>query len=473
MSALLAASLAATVSLSPCHVAGAAQAVECGSLTVPAQRDASDDRRLTLQFIRMPAPEAGNAPILFLPGGPGQAGSDIVNIVRAILGTSNRAHDLLIPDFRGTGKSGALPCHFDPDMLQTDLAASVQAVADCRDALQADGIDLSDYNSDAIADDMAELVRALGYEQVHLYGGSYGTRAAQVIMRRHPELVRSAVLDGVAPLGWAVGGRMGADAQAALEAVAAACGAQAACAVAFPNIQAQLRRVVERADSGASTQQLPDPRSGAAKPVTVDSLMLAGAVRGVLYNAPLTRLLPWMIAQADAGNVLPLHAASQEFAGDLSESISMGMMLSVLCREDISRLNDTAPANERNSFAGTAIRDYWRAACAEWPVDAANADFDQPLDTNTPTLLLSGVWDPVTPPRNGDQLDQTLANSRHIVVQGTAHIAGYRGCMPRLIAAFYADLQPEALDTGCLDVLETPAFMTTGLAPGATIEAGQ
>ena len=196
-------------------------------------------------------------------------------------------------------------------------------------------------------------------------------------------------------------------------------------------------------------------------------------MRGVLYNAALTRLLPWMIAQADAGNVLPLHAASQEFAGDLSESISMGMMLSVLCREDISQLDDTAPAVERNSFAGTAIRDYWRAACTEWPVEAAQADFHTPLVSNTPTLLLSGVWDPVTPPRNGDQLDQTLTNSRHIVVQGTAHIAGYRGCMPRLISQFYTDLQPDALDTACLDVLQTPVFMTTGLAPGAAPEAKQ
>lgn len=475
MSLFLAASMAAAVSLSPCHVSGAAQAVECGTLTVPAQRPATaDGRTLELHFIRIPAAESGNAPILFLPGGPGQAGSDIVAVARAILGPSSRAHDLLIPDFRGTGKSGALTCSFATDLVQTDIDASVRETAKCRDALEAEGIVLADYNSSAIADDMAQLVRALGYEQVNLYGGSYGTRAAQVIMRRHPELVRSAVMDGVAPLGWTVGGRMGADAQAALEAVAAACAKQASCAEAFPNIEAQLRRVLAQAErNGATTRQLPDPRTGEPEPVTIDSLMLTGAVRGVLYNAPLTRLLPWMIAQADAGNVVPLHTAAQEFAGDMSETISLGMMLSVLCSEDVGRLQGAVPAAERNSFAGSAIRDYWQAGCGEWPVPRATSEFDTPVTTDIPSLLLSGVWDPVTPPRNGEMLAETLPNARHIAVQGTAHIAGYRGCMPRLVAQFYDNPDPAALETDCLDVLKTPAFMTTGLAPGATTEAAQ
>ena len=475
MSLVLAAGVAAAMSMSPCHVAGTAQSVECGTLEVPAQRGSADDQRmLTTHFIRIPAAEAGNTPVLFLPGGPGQAGSDIVAIVLAILGPASRKHDVLIPDFRGTGKSGALLCDFDPDVLQTDLDASVEAVADCRDALKDDGINLADYSSDAIADDMAQLVQTLGYEQVNLYGGSYGTRAAQVIMRRHPNLVRSAVLDAIAPLGWTVGGHMGANAQAALEAVALACAEQAACAEAFPNVDAQLRRVLASAQSGdAALRSLPDPRTGQLEPASIDALMLSGAVRGVLYSAPLTRLLPWMIAEADNGNVLPLHTAAQDFAGDMAETLSLGMMLSVLCREDVGRLKGEAPATERNSFAGSTIHDYWQSACAEWPVPQATADFDVPVTANIPSLLLSGVWDPVTPPHNGEMLAETLPNARHIVLPGTAHIAGYRGCMPRVLAQFYEGADLAALETDCLDVLSTPVFMTSGLAPGATAEAAQ
>lgn len=467
--------LAAALALNPCHVAGAAQRVECGTMTVPAQRGNPDDTRtLDLQFIRIPAAESGNTPILFLPGGPGQAGSDIVAIARAILGKAAQSHDLLIPDFRGTGKSGALQCAFDPELLQTDIEASTQAVAGCRDQLQANGIELDDYNSETIADDMAQLVRELGHPQVNLYGGSYGTRSAQVIMRRHPELVRSAVLDGVAPMGWIIGSRMGADAQAALEAVATACAAQPACNAAFPSIEQTLRELLGRTDGRGQTRTtLPNPRSGQPEPAVIDSLMLTGAVRGVLYNAPMTRLLPWMIVQAANGNVLPLHAASQEFAGDLSDKMSLGMMLSVLCREDVGRLQAAAPEAELQSFAGTAIRDYWQAACSVWPVQRATSDFDTPVSAAIPSLLLSGVWDPVTPPRNGEMLADTLPNARHIAVQGTAHIAGYRGCMPRLIADFYDRPDPEAIDASCLDVLTTPEFMTSGLAPGAPAEAAQ
>ena len=39
----------------------------------------------------------------------------------------------------------------------------------------------------------------LGYGAINIYGGSYGTRAALVYLRRHAGHVRSVVRDGVAP----------------------------------------------------------------------------------------------------------------------------------------------------------------------------------------------------------------------------------------------------------------------------------
>ena len=459
--------LAAALSLSPCHITGVAHAVECGTLHVPADHAMPDGPTLPMHVVRIPAPEAGHTPVFFLPGGPGQAGSDIVGVARAILQGANRRHDLIIPDFRGTGRSGALHCPMDPDVMLDDPDATAEAVAACRDSLLADGVELSRYASAQIADDMVALADALGYAQINLYGGSYGTRAAQVIMRRHPARVRAAVLDAVAPLGWVIGGSMGADAQAALEAVIAACAEQAACATAFPDIDRQLREVLARVAHAPPTVDLPNPRTGVVDAVRITPLVLAGAVRGVLYSAPLTRLLPWMIDQAAAGNHAPLHAAAYEFSADMQDSISLGMMLSVLCREDVGRLTGPPPATEVRSFAGTAVIDFWSAACQQWPVPRAGTRFDTPVTADIPTLILSGAWDPVTPPANGQALAATLPRARHLVASGTAHIAGYRGCMPRLIDRFLEAADPDAVDADCLDTLAVHAFMTSALAPGA------
>src|SRR5829696_5064324 len=62
------------------------------------------------------------------------------------------------------------------------------------------GVDLSQYNSIASANDTVALVKALGYDDYNLYGVSYGTRLALEVMRNHPESgLRSVVLDSTYP----------------------------------------------------------------------------------------------------------------------------------------------------------------------------------------------------------------------------------------------------------------------------------
>jgi pimeloyl-ACP methyl ester carboxylesterase len=59
-----------------------------------------------------------------------------------------------------------------------------------------EGADLRRYTTPLAVDDTGRGPAALGYEKINLYGGSYGTRVALVYLRRHPERIRSVVLDG-------------------------------------------------------------------------------------------------------------------------------------------------------------------------------------------------------------------------------------------------------------------------------------
>jgi pimeloyl-ACP methyl ester carboxylesterase len=143
--------------------------------------------------------------------------------------------------------------------------------------------------------------------------------------------------------------------------------------------------------------------------------------------------------------------------GDLGESIMHGMQLSVICSEDAGRfVVDPADAD---SLLGTDMITVMQAQCAGWPKGERPKDFHDPLKSEVPVLLLSGEFDPVTPPRYGDEAAEGYAKGRHLVVRGRGHIVLTAGCMPRLAAEFVAQADAKALDASCLDVMPViPAF---------------
>src|SRR6185503_4363893 len=72
-----------------------------------------------------------------------------------------------------------------------------QAMHACYNRLISQGIDLNGFNSLQNAADVADIIHALGYQQMTLYGVSYGTRLALTTMRLYPSVVRATVLDSV------------------------------------------------------------------------------------------------------------------------------------------------------------------------------------------------------------------------------------------------------------------------------------
>jgi len=215
--------------------------VDCGYLLTPERHANPDGAQLYLAvaIIRARSGAAEPDPIIYLEGGPGgSALSGIDGWVNAALG-ENR--DIILVDQRGTGYSEpGLFCEFynyDFDIEEVD---SVTHHAACVENLRADGIDVSAYNSAESAADVALLIEALGYEQVNLYGISYGTRVALTVMRDYPDLIRAVVLDSPfpphvngfeeqAPNGWA-----------AMQALFDACDADPDCADAFPDLEGRL-----------------------------------------------------------------------------------------------------------------------------------------------------------------------------------------------------------------------------------------
>jgi pimeloyl-ACP methyl ester carboxylesterase len=76
------------------------------------------------------------------------------------------------------------------------------------------------------------------------------------------------------------------------------------------------------------------------------------------------------------------------------------------------------------------------AQCAWWPRDAANARASAPVSRGSiPVLVVSGVYDPITPVAFGNEVAAYL-NAPHLVVNAAAHGAVGTRCGVEALADF-------------------------------------
>jgi pimeloyl-ACP methyl ester carboxylesterase len=450
----------ATVVLDTCRLPGVDVAARCGGLEVWEDREAKSGRRIKLDIAVIPARlRARQAdPIVVLAGGPGQGAVSLASQVLPLFTRLNDARDIVLIDQRGTGNSHPLDCDDEEDatlqsMFEDTLPQRV--VQHCLETLDADP---SMYITSIAVEDYDEALTALGYGAVNLWGGSYGTRVALEFLRRHGSRVRSVVLDGVAPAGMKLPLSFVADGDAALERLLDDCDHEERCRQLYPGLRktiADVRGELARHPARASIQ---DPRTGERETIDVSENVFLSGIFRPLYVAELASLLPFGISAAAQGDFNPLLAQNLEFADDVSENLSIGMHLSVICAEDVPRITPEDLDKLRGSFFGRALVDDFINACRTWPKGKVPADFYDPVRSAVPVLMLSGGIDPATPPRHAQQVAATLANARHFVAPRVGHGVSLHGCAPRLVESF-VKAPAEKLDGKCLERIPRPLFV--------------
>ena len=93
------------------------------------------------------------------------------------------------------------------------------------------------------------------------------------------------------------------------------------------------------------------------------------------------------------------------------------------------------------------------------------ADLRGPVQSNVPTLLLSGEADPVTPPEYAAEVAKDLSNSRQVILKGMGHNVMYRGCLPKVINDFLESGRVDALELSCADTIQPDPFFLTFSGP--------
>lgn len=443
----------------------------CLIFMVAENPDEPEGRQIPLQVLLLPAlnTEASDDPVVVLAGGPGQAATTLVQLAQ-IFRQVRQDRDIIFMDQRGTGELSPLQCDFEETeennlSLDEILALQLVLIRACLSNMEARP---EFYSTDIAIKDLEALRQYLGYRQLNLWGGSYGTRVALAYLQAYPEFTRTLVIDGVAPPAISLPLYMERDASTALSLILADCAEQPSCNNAYPDLARHFEEVVEKLTNQATPQIIlsRDALDNSESELTFNRDMFMALLRAPLYGRETQRLVPFMIEQAYEGNFAPLIAA----AGSADAGINQAMYLSVVCNEDLSLFSTEALINERNNdyiinseiFSVPTIE-----ACKLWPQREIPATYFEPVVSDRPVLIFSGALDPVTPSVWGEQVHATLNNSQHIIVPGFAHSTFNSACTINMLNDFIEAANFSDLEFDCLEQIKRrPFFINAGGAAG-------
>lgn len=437
---------------------------ECGELWVNENPDDPQSKKISLNILRLPAisPVAEKDPLFLIQGGPGGSSVEMAKQIHYVFWDVRKNRDLIFVDQRGTGKSNPLKCKKPPEELNQSKEKQQREWMDteiqrCADEFRASS---AFYTTPYAVRDLDAVRQALGYESINLWGGSYGTRVVMEYARQFPMNLRSMVLDGVAPVELALPDYFARDAMQSLTQINEHCLQDKNCSSLYGNMLEKIAVILKRLEQAAIeekpiTIQYPDPRHEQIKTLVLNAREFSMLIFSALYSRDLAALLPKIISDAEKEDYQALASlndlATKSFA---NLEISDAMRYSVVCNEDRSL---SASSESSSRFLEYNFVEEMDGVCSRWPKTELTADYYQPLKTDTPALLLSGGFDPVTPVFWAEKVNKNFGHSLSLLAPGGHHIVSTEGCVPQLIAQFYERASTKDLKVDCVqNILPLP-----------------
>lgn len=485
----------------------------CGWLNVPERHAEPDGAQISLAvavlFSQSNNPEPD--PLIYLEGGPG--GAAIASLTYWLDSPVRQTRDFILIDQRGTGYSEpSLNC------FEFDTEENFDPIGECRDRLVDEGVDLAAYNSAESAADIAALADALELDTYNLYGISYGTRLALTVLRDYPEGIRSIILDGVYPPEIEGYDEQVVNGWRAFEQLFSDCSNDPICAEAYPDLRDVFIETVDLLNQEPIAFEYEDGTTS-----DLDGYALVDELFGLMYDTAALPLLPGLIYAAYDGDaeayatfgleeesveedMLDLDSLSDDEFFDLmantldfenvdalfdyidtlsaeeeealydefytlfyGESLidddSEGMFASVECAEEIP-FNQIDLAEELAADVPAEIRagllvsiDQQFNDCLIWDVPAAASIEDAAVLSDVPVLLLSGAYDPITPPGWGDVAAASLSQGVHYVFPAIGHGAFQTHPCPTEIAMNFLDAPDLVPEGSCIALMTTPDWV--------------
>lgn len=446
---------------------GEALGFECGYVTVP-ERHANPDGptiRIPVAVRRASSVDSRPDPLLLAQGGPGGDAFVVFSLLTPNTDIAAK-RDIVIFNQRGTPYAEpSLDCPEKDEVLPDMLAATEEEGEDlfndamdaCYARLRSEGIDLSAYNSLENAADVPLIARALGYETYNFYGVSYGTLLGLHLMRNHPEGLRSVILDSVVATDVNFISEIPVSENRVLNEVFAACESDQVCRVQYPNLKERFFAVIRHYDENPVTLVLVNPKTGQKYDAHLDGQILRSVIFQLLYVPRMNAVLPKVVADLEQGDTRYIESMWPLLLFD--QPIFEGMYYSVICAEDSDIDVADIPVESLPPEIGETARDDIQSyvdTCARWDVEKLPASIDDPVISDIPTLLLSGRFDPITPPAFALAAAAGLTNATTLVDPAGSHgVAFFSPCINGIIDSFLDD-PTTSPDANCLALQQVP-----------------
>jgi pimeloyl-ACP methyl ester carboxylesterase len=471
--------------------------VECGYLTVPERHNAPDGPkiRLAVAIARSTGENPVPDPLVLAQGGPGGSTIDLFadQLVLANFQEIRRDRDIVMFDQRGTLYAEPdLRCAEDTELIERTIEQrltreesrrlSLEASLACRERLVREGVDLAAYNSLENAADIVALRDALGYDQINLYGVSYGTLLALHTMQLYPQILRSVILDSVVPRQTNPNSEVPRSMDRAFTELFQACAADPGCNRDYPNLEQVFFDLLTRLDQAPGRGLATDPDTGKTYNAVIDGDTMLSLVFQLLYASSVIPLVPKVITDAANGD----FSLAGRFLGRIAfdRTFASGMYYSVTCAEDADfRPEDVNLTGVRPALAERERLDTqaFLTTCQRWSVPELGPAVDQPVRSDVPVLVFNGRFDPITPPSFGETAAQTLSRSVVVTFPTLAHGSMTDSACASRIARAFLDDPAQRPDTSCVTEQTIIRFITpsnTLMTPGLirmldAIEQGQ
>ncbi len=400
---------------------------EFGTLLVPENRSNPQSNQIELAFVRFKSTaKTPGPPIVYLAGGPGGSGIFTAKGSRFPLFMALREiADVIAFDQRGTGYSKPNLGCFDRLSLPLDVAPTREAaIKELRESSKScasywrdiQRVDLTGYNTNESADDLEDLRKALGANQISLWSISYGTHLAFATMRRHPKSISRAILAGTEGPDHTY--KLPSNIQKHLEDLAAAIKADPEVGKEVPDFLGLMKSVFDRLDAKPETVEITDPQTKLKLKVIVNKFVMQYIVANNI-GTTVTARFPALFYRAAKGDFTnPAQVWLEQSRSEIGSAMSYMM-------DCASGQTAARRARIESEAKGTLLEDIFNFpfpdVCTEWNAPDLGDEFRAPLRSDVPVLFISGTLDARTPVSNAEEYRKGFSNSTHMIIEGAVH----------------------------------------------------
>ncbi|HKY41735.1 MAG TPA: alpha/beta hydrolase [Pyrinomonadaceae bacterium] len=400
---------------------------EFGTLLVPENRSNPQSNLIELAFVRFKSTGKNpGPPIVYLAGGPGGSGIGTAIGSRFPLFMALREiADVIAFDQRGINRSKPNLSCYDRLAMPLDVAPSRQTALEALRAgsrncaaywREVQRVDLNGYNSNESADDLEDLRKALGANQITLWSISYGTHLTFATMRRHPRSIHRAILAGIEGPDHTY--KLPSNIQKHLEDLAAIIKADPEIGKEIPDFLGLMKSVFDRLDAQPETVEIVDPRTKQNVKVIVNKFVMQFIVANNI-GTTVTERFPALFYRASKGD---FTNPAQVWLNQSRSILGNAMSFMTDCAS-----GQTAARRERiqKEAKGALLEDLFNFPfpdiCDEWKAPDLGDAFRSPLRSEVPVLFISGTLDARTPVSNAEEYLTGFTNATHMIIDGAVH----------------------------------------------------